>query len=412
MLHGITLDGFRSFTDNTWVELAPLTVVAGQNNTGKSSVLGALAALVQSQELSSRAALLLQGDWVDLGRFDEVVSFRRTGAVRSFDVGVVGDGPSGVVDVAWHFEAAPGDQREVALCTSIEFRVGAATHRGSGTWPHPLECERLAGDGQSWEKAGHVEMLSPGSVRLFHKGASEDIPLLPVNAETFRYLGPYRAEPRDLYQGRVQAKGPPLGRDGRFVAEFLYRKRHHTTGLLPTASAPVLLGHALNEWWSFIFDLRLTARVNELERIGYTLKVDTPSAENLGLGMVGLGLSQSLPIVALVLGSSRSDVVAVETPEAHLHPAAQHRLALLLVAAVREGRQVIVETHSEHVVNAIRLAIKSRDLAPEQVALHFFEMDDNGSTVGTRINLDQAGRVDRWPAGFFDQAPLELAKLL
>jgi len=419
MLHGITLDGFRSFAETTWIDLKPFTVLAGANNTGKSSVLGMLAALVQSEEQATGPALLLHGDWVALGRFNEAVNYRRTGGDRSFVVGLVGDVHAS--DVLWHFDAAEGEHQDLARCVMVEFlragneypqRVVLSGEKGSWEWRFP---------NGNWDRMGGAEMRSPASVHLTTTGgiegkeqviSSEVERLLPVTPSTFRYIGPYRADPRDLYGGRSQPKGPPLGRDGAFTAEFLYRNRHRSVDLLPEPGAPLLLGEALNAWWSYVFDLRLTARVNELERIGYTLKVDTPSAESLGLGMVGLGLSQALPIIALVLGSKPGDVIAVETPEAHLHPGAQHRLARLLVAAAMAGRQVVVETHSEHVVNAVRLAVKARDLTSEQVALHFFEMDEDGSTVDTRIALDDSGRADRWPVGFFDQAARELADLL
>jgi energy-coupling factor transporter ATP-binding protein EcfA2 len=412
MLQGITLDGFRSFAESTWIELAPVTVLAGANNVGKSSVLAALAALVQSTEQSSGSALLLRGDWIDLGRFDEVVSFGRTGEARTFDLGLVGDGADGPMDVTWHFEAAPGDERELARCSQVELRRHGAVERVLAGSTAPMRWERLKQDAQVWDELGNAELLSPGSVRLFTPTSSETVSLLPISAGTFRYLGPFRAEPRDLYGGRSQPKGPPLGHDGSFTAEYLYRRRHQEVDLLPQMGTRVLLGEALNAWWSSIFGVKLTARVNELERIGYTFKIDTPSAESLGLGAVGLGLSQALPIVALTLGSMPGDVIAAETPEAHLHPGAQHRLAKLLVAAARTDRQVIVETHSEHVVNAVRLAVKQRELTPAQVAIHFFEMDKDGASLTTRIALDEAGRASKWPQGFFDQAARELADLL
>jgi hypothetical protein len=412
MLRGITLDGFRSFAESTWLDLAPITVLAGANNVGKSSVLASLASLVQSAEQSSQSALLLCGDWTVLGRFDEVVSYHRTGDSRAFDLGIVGDGPEGTIDVTWHFEAAPGDQREIAICTQVEFSTGGPAQRLVARPREHMRWERLDESGEKWNEAGMGEMLGPATLRMWTMATSETIQVMPLTPSTFRYLGPYRTDPKDFYRGRSRPQGPPLGRDGSFTAEYLFRRRHQTVDLLPEPGPAILLGHALNVWWSYIFALPIKVRVNELERIGYTLKVDTPSAENLGLGMVGLGLSQALPVVALVIGSSPGDVIAIETPEAHLHPGAQHRLAQLLIAAVRAGRQVILETHSEHVVNAVRLAVKAGELTPDQVAIHFFGLDGEGATTTTRIDLDASGRAMTWPEGFFDQGAKELAELL
>ena len=414
MLQGITLDGFRSFSENTWIDLAPLTVLAGANNVGKSSVLAALAALVQSVEQTPGVAfLLLRGDWIDLGHFDEVVNYHRTGGARAFDLGLVGETPNGPLDVTWHFEAALGDhRRDHARCTKVEFTVGELAQRLTARPSSSILWEKFNPKKDSWEEAGWADMYGVEKARLLTASTGEMAQVMPLSPAAFRYIGPYRAEPRRFYSERARLQGPPLGRDGAFTAEFLLRNRHQKVELLPKPGNPLLLAHALNEWWSYVFDLSLKVRVNEVERIGYTLKLDTPSAENLELGMVGHGLSQTLPLIILVLGSAPGDVIAIETPEAHLHPGAQHRLARLFVAAVKAGRQVILETHSEHVVNAVRLAVKTGDLTPEQVAIHFFELDDEGATTTTRIDLDTSGRAMTWPEGFFDQGAKELMELL
>lgn len=414
MLHSITLDGFRSFAEGTNLELAPITVLAGANSVGKSSVLATICALVQSAEQSSGPGLVLLGDWCELGRFEEVVSALRRGADREFEVGLSGDGPDGELDTIWRFGAAPGDRRELAWCKQVDVTIGDVAQRAYPDPPHAAAWrrEQMADDAESWGHVGGLELLSPCSARFIEGSEARVAALSPITAANFQYLGPFRADPRDLYPARTRQLGPRLGRGGSLTAEFLYRQRHREVELLPEPGSPLLLGHAVNRWWSHVFAAELAVHVNEIERIGYTLKVDTPSAENLGLGMVGLGLSQVLPILALVLGSDRGEVIAIETPEAHLHPGAQHRLTSLFLEAARKDRQVLVETHSEHVVNAVRLAVKKGELRPEEVAIYFFEMDDRGATMPTRIELDESGRAAFWPTGFFDQASIELAELL
>lgn len=76
------------------------------------------------------------------------------------------------------------------------------------------------------------------------------------------------------------------------------------------------------------------------------------------------------------------------------------------------GRQVILETHSEHLVNALRIAVRRGILAPDAVALHFFEQDSRGATVVQEIAIDPTGRLDRRPRGFFDQATQDLGELM
>jgi predicted ATPase len=171
---------------------------------------------------------------------------------------------------------------------------------------------------------------------------------------------------------------------------------------------PLLPG--VNAWWSHVFGGSLALQIDAPARLGFTLAIDTPSAERLGPGQVGLGLSQALPIVAACLASRAGDLILIETPEAHLHPGAQHRLTGLFVELARLGRQVVVETHSEHIVNAVRLAVKA-GLAPDQISILFFQQE-GGRTVVETIELDPGGRALRWPEGFFDQAAADLAELL
>jgi len=237
--------------------------------------------------------------------------------------------------------------------------------------------------------------------------------LTPLDSERTHYVGPYRAPPQPLYTPRVSNIGPPLGRYGEHTAELLFRNRTQRTDVLaPGAPSqdPQPLLSAVNAWWSHIFAGSLALQIDAPARLGFTLAIDTPSAERLGLGQVGLGLSQALPIVAASLVSKPGDLILVETPEAHLNPGAQHRLADLFLALARSGRQVIVETHSEHIVNAARLAVKA-GMSRDDVSILFFEQED-GRTVVQSIELDEHGRALRWPAGFFDQAAKDLADLL
>lgn len=100
----------------------------------------------------------------------------------------------------------------------------------------------------------------------------------------------------------------------------------------------------------------------------------------------------------------------IETPEAHLHPGAQHRLANMIIELARRGRQVIVETHSEHIVNAVQLAVKN-GFPVEQQSILFFGQDDGRTTVDP-VPLDARGKVLRLYPGFFDQAMIDMAELL
>jgi predicted ATPase len=130
---------------------------------------------------------------------------------------------------------------------------------------------------------------------------------------------------------------------------------------------------------------------------------------------VGFGLSYSLPVItALLLGTIVPDsLVIIENPEAHLHPRGQTEIARLIAQCVEAGAQVIIETHSDHLFDGIRIhALKSESQFHELVKTYWFELDQSGNTIATEINIDEHGRLDNNPDGLFDQFGINARKLL
>jgi len=130
---------------------------------------------------------------------------------------------------------------------------------------------------------------------------------------------------------------------------------------------------------------------------------------------VGFGISYALPVVITLLAARPGALVLLENPEAHLHPRGQMALGELMARAGKAGIQVITETHSDHVVNGVRLAVKEGKIPADQVKFHYFTRRDQGGRLAHEIEsprIDSDGRLDRWPDGFFDQWDLALERLL
>jgi len=103
----------------------------------------------------------------------------------------------------------------------------------------------------------------------------------------------------------------------------------------------------------------------------------------------------------------------VENPEAHLHPAGQSRIGQFLAQMASAGVQVVVETHSEHVLNGIRIATMKGLLKPDEVAINFFQRNEETENVEIQeIGLTTSGDLTKFPAGFFDQTQQDLVKLI
>jgi predicted ATPase len=127
---------------------------------------------------------------------------------------------------------------------------------------------------------------------------------------------------------------------------------------------------------------------------------------------IGFGVSYSLPLVVAGLLAPKGSILIIDTPEAHLHPAGQSAIGGFLARLAAGGVQVIVETHSDHIINGLRLAVANPDhpIKADEILINNFDKTETGPSV-KKIGLDRFGGLTSWPAGFLDQIEQDLAKL-
>lgn len=229
-----------------------------------------------------------------------------------------------------------------------------------------------------------------------------------------RYLGPLREAPHVLYD-----PGPSkldLGVRGEYSAAVLHAQAQ-TTVLMPTpdgAGARRPLSDALN-FWLREFGLAEKARSEDRGRIGIGLSVTPKGVDReVDLTSVGVGVSQILPVILLCLLAEPGSLVVLEQPELHLHPKLQHDLADFLLACARSGRQLVIETHSEHLVNRLRYRIAKDDTSEthDLIGLVFAE-NEAGITSYREPEINAYGGLgDDWPAGFLDLTARESQELV
>jgi predicted ATPase len=129
---------------------------------------------------------------------------------------------------------------------------------------------------------------------------------------------------------------------------------------------------------------------------------------------MGFGITYALPIILAGLVAVEGGILVVENPEAHLHPAGQSRMGVFLAWLAGKGVQVIVETHSDHILNGMRRAIAQHSyISADSSILHFFSQseDDEFGTNSVPLRFEANGSVSSWPKGFFDQYQIDVATL-
>jgi predicted ATPase len=126
---------------------------------------------------------------------------------------------------------------------------------------------------------------------------------------------------------------------------------------------------------------------------------------------VGYGLTYVFPILVALLAAREGQMIVIDSPEAHLHPYAQSQMGRVLAHFAAAGVQILVETHSDHLLNGVRLAVRDGIVAPGEVQLHFFSGPADGGNGVISPILDVDGRIDEWPEGFFDQTEKDLSRL-
>jgi len=232
---------------------------------------------------------------------------------------------------------------------------------------------------------------------------------------SINYIGPLRQSVQLLYQ-HDSAKTPwDIGSRGERTGAVLSRYGTHK---VPFQDPAYLSDSCRSE----VSSTTLTDAVNRsLEFIGLAKAVDVVPVQPYGLSIrinqvdsggqiiaveisqVGTGVSQALPIVVAACGMSIGSTLIVEQPELHLNPATQTRLANFLIAQTSIGKQIIIETHSEHILNAIRLSIAKGSVPPDQVGISYLEHGGYGVFV-TNVKIDKNGALSSYPTGFFDES--------
>jgi len=230
-------------------------------------------------------------------------------------------------------------------------------------------------------------------------------------AKAFVYLNAERVGPRTL-SPKVEQMVDNCGCIGQFTAQNLYQNDNAEVD--PDrwlTDEDGRLKKQLDDWTDYIFPGVTIRSVPDGDR-HYKLMPRKGSGNNRTAPNIGFGITYALPILIDGLLVKKYGWFVVENPEAHLHAKAQSNMGFFLGKVAASGVRVIVETHSEHIVNGIRRALLSDlGLTPEMIAIYFLTSEDKGINV-TPITIDSNGNLSAFPVDFFDQARQDLKEML
>lgn len=241
-----------------------------------------------------------------------------------------------------------------------------------------------------------------------------------LKEQNLSYISANRIVPESSYKySKENIEKGQLGKNGEYAIHYLAEnknKKIEIEALKHEDSNGLDLGQNTAKWLSEISKgINIDSVVNynsEVITLRYTYEskygVKTLLPQN-----VGFGITYILPVIIAILKSKPGDIVIIENPEAHLHPTGIVKISKLFSLAAANGVQVILETHSDHILNGIRVAIKEKVIDCLDVKTYYFSknLGDSLSEV-EKIEINENGKIEKWPIGFFDEWENQLEKLL
>lgn len=388
MISKIELRDFKCFSELS-LDIGGLTLLTGFNAAGKSTVIQAV--LTCSQTFKGKVVepeIQVNGHLVTLGAPADIIN--DSSGSNSTDVAICSE------DESYCFKMSSQSGLESQLLINrLEIHGAQCTHVVEGSEEICRAIQDMSGPSaaKNMPLAGsiidiiYISAIRDGALEIYHSPSRQGLTHADVGVK-----GEYAA-----------------WWFSNFLDEDISPERCHQS-----ESSPVLR-RQLNAWASSIFP-GVEANATKISgtnfvklefRSGVTDKWRKPSN-------IGYGLTYIFSILVACLLAKKGQVVIIDSPEAHLHPLGQSRIGLFLSKIAQSGVQIIIETHSDHILNGVRIAAKQNVIQCENILLHFFQggrqaRGEPPTIVTSLVSSD--GSLSDWPDGFFDQAEKDLAEL-
>lgn len=421
---------FRGFRDTDWVRIAPLTIVIGANNSGKSSLLAPLLLMRQTiQSKDANTALVTRGDSTDVGFYRDYAyrhdtnnevefgfQFHNHSREEGEELKSVGTYPPGEFQST--FRHGSSDQDLILKRYEVADLYGrqmiAIEQSDDGYLVDTSKIGELNEDEKAAvANARPINFLFSSSSALYYlskvgSNSGEDHLELERASDAFHkylavasyayedirrqfanmyYVGPHREHPKRAYE-YYGDEPRDVGKDGQHFAEMLKRD---DSGLLKS----------VNKWIRRL-QIGREIEVDELSQNLFSVFLKSRSGKDRNnIADLGFGVSQILPVLVQLMAAREESLTIIKQPELHLNPKLQRGVADVFVDRAVSGRRVAIETHSEHILLRVRTLVAEGKIDPNEIAIYFVERWGFNSKVRT-ISVDEFGHIkpDEWPRDF------------
>ena len=437
MLTSLRIKNFKAWRDTGPIRLAPLTVIFGANSAGKSSLGHLLLGLKQTALSTDRKRALHLGDTtslIDLGTFADCLNGHDLSKTLDFELGWSLPKSMDVKDPMDSTQRFTGNQINLAVrlsagktgqpeVTTLNYALrnaegvvlDVALSRGDDRKfsLQSVKYQFKMADGRKWpldepEKFYRVSDLS--IARFKNAGFLTDFALATENLlGSIAYLGPLRNHPQRTYQWSGDTP-EGVGQTGEATVAAILAAQHEGRMLnrgpkkARQAFTPFIAGWLKDLGVIHSF---LVKPVAEGRKEYEVLVKNHAGAPEVKITDVGFGVSQVLPALVQAFYCPPHSTVWMEQPEIHLHPQVQAELADVFISAIKareHGKerdvQLIIESHSEHLLNRLQRRIAEGALAPEDVAIYFCRRS-GASTELEPLRVNIFGEIENWPENFF-----------
>lgn len=440
MIKTIRLHNFKAYRDTGVIQLKPITVIAGANSGGKSTILQSLLLLKQTLEAPTpEIDLSLDGRYVQYTGISDITygkpppfrsqigfsfqlesrlprnPFPPSQSQRGEDANVMSN-----VELTFRYKTVEGRKKIVLDHFSLICRDENKDLLLDGTFRK--DNYRLSNQNLTMHKTHFLPYLVPtrlnaerrNYLQLRELSRTLNLPFRDLESELgvhLEYLGPLRERPKSLYLHSGNAI-TEIGESGQYAAQILWLERDNKIQYRPQVDSPdeeVTLSEAVNDALQRL-GLSQSVKTESVRSMMYQILLGLNASDNrrsVTIADVGFGVSQLLPILVLCLRAHRSSIILLEQPEIHLHPKLQANLADFLLAVASQGIRIVVETHSDHFINRLRrrIAEDSTNRLRDQINILFVHppQDNEGATIQP-LELNEFGVIENWPPDFLPEA--------